>query len=62
MSKFQIDPKRKLEKQLLLTKVDLHVELHRWIKAVAAVNDVTIPCVINQAVEYARKNSERISL
>lgn len=60
-SLFRIDSaKHKTKTKTMLLSID--PELHRWMKAVAAVNGVAIASALNQAIEYARNNSERISL
>ena len=62
MNKFKIDKNKIPNKTQIAVKVLVNAELYRWIKAMAALNDVTIACALDQSIEYARKNSERISL
>ena len=61
MTKFKIDPDRH-KKVTQNTILAVNPQLYRWVKVVAAINEVTISVVLNQAIEYAKKNSERISL
>lgn len=61
MNKFKIDRTKHTEKTQNVC-VAVKPELYRWVKIAAAVNGVTIPCAFNQIIEYAKKNSERISL
>lgn len=62
MNKFKIDRNRYVDKKVQNTVLAMHPELHRWIKIMAAINGVTISSALNQVIEYAKKNSERISL
>lgn len=62
MNKFKVDRNKHANKKVLHTNLDMDPELYRWVKIVAAINGVTIASVVNQIVEYAKKNSERISL
>lgn len=62
MNKFKINRNRHTDKKVQNTVLAVDPELYRWIKIVAAVNGVTIACALNQAIEYVKSNSERISL
>lgn len=62
MIKFKIDRNKHASKKVHNTILAVDPTLYRWIKIVAAVNEVTISSVLNQAIEYTKKNSERISL
>lgn len=62
MAKFKIDPSKKAAYRNFSAKFAIDPGLHRWVKAIAAFNDVDVSSALNQAVEFAKKNSERISL
>lgn len=61
MNKFKIDPSKQIG-TTHRTPVFVEPDLYRWVKVVAAANEVSVPSVLNQAVEFAKKNSERISI
>lgn len=62
MNKFKIDRNKHTDKKVQNMLLAMDPDLHRWMKIVAAVNGVTISCTLNQVIEYAKKNSERIVL
>ena len=62
MGKFKVDRNKHNTKNLRRSLVDVNPELYRWVKTMAVVTGVTVPCVFNQIIEYAKKNSERITV
>lgn len=62
MSKFKIDCNKDVGKKNQNVFVAIEPELYRWVKVSAAINEITIANVLNQAIEFAKKNSERISI
>ena len=61
MNKFKVDHKKRT-KVSKGTLIYMDPILYRWVKLMAVTNDMTITSVLNQAIEYAKKNSERISI
>lgn len=63
MAKFKIDPRRKNPpNKIFNTKVCLDPAMHRWIKAVAAIHDIDVSSSMNQAIEFAKNNAERVTI
>lgn len=62
MAKFKADPKKTVKGNVYRTTIFMDTDLYRWLKTMAVVNNITIASVLNQAIEFAKKNSERISL
>ena len=60
--RFRIDRDKYADKMTQNILYAMDIELHRWVKIFAAHNDVTIAVVINQAVEFARQHTERITI
>ena len=62
MLKFKINPKKQSVKNHRNIHFAATLETCQWVKVMAAINEVSIPTVINQACEFAKNNSERITL
>lgn len=63
MNKFKIDNKKKVDpKKSISSALKINIDLYRWVKCMAGANDVTVPCAMEQMIEFARNNSEKIVL
>ena len=60
MAKFKIDLERKEGEKQRNIYFAISVEAHQWIKVMAAIHGLSIPNIINQTIEYAKNNSERV--
>ena len=62
MGKFKVDRNKYKLKGLVHTPVNIDPDLYRWLKTMAVVNGASIASTLNQVIEYAKKNSERITV
>lgn len=61
-SAFTIDSAKYNRKAVRYTNVEMDPDLQRWVKVMAAANNVTVGCVLNQAIDFAREHSEKVTI